>query len=249
MTDKIVIGIPNKGRLQEKTFDLFLKSGLEIVRNNGDREYYGTIEGVNNIEVVFLSPREISIELSAGTIDIGVTGLDLIYENIYQADKHIKCLAKLDYGFADVVVAVPISWIDVDNIIDLDDVAFRFRLNNKRRLRIATKYPNISREFFAKKGFADYLLVESLGATEGAPAYGSAEAIIDITSTGSTLLANELKPLSDGIILKSESCLFVSLNAQWTMNKKKSLEELFNKISKQINIDENNRKDFLKNLF
>ncbi|MDB4225601.1 ATP phosphoribosyltransferase [Hyphomicrobiales bacterium] len=248
MSDKIIIGIPNKGRLQEKTFNLFMKSGLEIIRNHGDREYYGKMDGIDNVDVVFLSPREISMELNGGTIDIGITGLDLIYENIYQADKHVKCLAKLDYGFADVVVAIPISWIDVDSIIDLDDIAFKFRMANKRRLRIATKYPNISREFFSKKGFADYLLVESLGATEGSPAYGSAEAIIDITSTGSTLLANELKTLVDGTILKSESCLFVSVNAKWTVNKKKYLEELFGKISMQINIDKDSQKDFLENL-
>ena len=143
---------------------------------------------------------------------------------------------------------IPISWIDVDNINDLDDVAFKFRIANKRRLRIATKYPNISREFFVKKGFADYLLVESLGATEGAPAYGSAEAIIDITSTGSTLLANELKALADGTILKSEACLFVSMNTKWTVNKKKYLEDLFGKISMNIDVYIDSQKNFLENL-
>ncbi|MNY02937.1 ATP phosphoribosyltransferase [compost metagenome] len=90
---------------------------------------------------------------------------------------------------------------------DLGDVASEFRARHGRRLAIATKYWRLTQQFFSRQhGIQLYRIVESLGATEGAPAAGQADIIVDITSTGSTLKANHLKILSDGIIVRSEAC-------------------------------------------
>jgi ATP phosphoribosyltransferase len=230
MAKNLIIGIPNKGRLQKDTEEIFLNSGLKIQRGNGEREYTGKMVGIENIDIIFLSPKEISYELQKGSIDIGITGLDLIEEYIYEPKDCIFNLMELGFGFADVVVAVPSSWIDVKSITDLEDVIYDFRIKNKKRLRIATKYPNISRNFFEALGYSDYLLVDSHGATEGAPAYGSSEIIIDITSTGSTLKANQLKRIDKGTILRSQACLFGALNTRWNKEKLSLLENLLSKL-------------------
>ena len=218
MSRKLILAIPNKGRLQKQTVDFLKEYGLEIDRGRGDRGYIGKLIGYDNIDLIFLSPKEISLELTKGSIDLGVTGLDLINENVLFPDMNILNTLELGFGEADVVVAVPITWIDVTSINDLEDIIYDFRLSTGKRLRIATKYPNISRNFFEKIGLSDYLLVDSHGATEGAPSYGSSEIIIDITSTGSTLAANQLKRIESGTILKSQACLFSGLT-NWSEDK------------------------------
>ena len=154
--------------------------------------------------------------LSDGTVHFGITGLDLVHENIANPESTVHIVTPLGFGPADVVVAVPKAWIDVETMADLSDVASDFRNRHGRRLRVATKYVNLTRSFFAGHGIADYRIVESAGATEGAPAAGSAELIVDITTTGSTLQANNLKILSDGVMLKSQANLVASLNADWS---------------------------------
>ena len=228
MSSKLILGIPNKGRLQKQTVDFLKENGLEIERGRGDRGYIGKLIGYDNIELIFLSPKEISLELMKGSIDLGVTGLDLINEYVHLPDMNIHNILELGFGKADVVVAVPITWIDVMSINDLEDVIYNFRVSTGKRLRIATKYPNISRNFFEKIGLSDYLLVDSHGATEGAPAYGSSEIIIDITSTGSTLAANQLKRIESGTILESQACLFSGLNRNWSKDKMITLSGLLN---------------------
>ena len=177
MSHKLILGIPNKGRLQKQTVDFLKENGLEIERGRGDRGYIGKLIGYDNIELIFLSPKEISLELMKGSIDLGVTGLDLVNEYAHLPDTNTHNILELGFGKADVVVAVPITWINVMSINDLEDVIYNFRVSTGKRLRIATKYPNISRNFFEKIGLSDYLLVDSHGATEGAPAYGSSEII------------------------------------------------------------------------
>jgi ATP phosphoribosyltransferase len=226
MRNNLIIGIPNKGRLQQDTQKIFYSSDMEIKRGKGEREYTGKILGIEEVDIIFLSPKEISLELLKGTIDLGITGLDLIHENIYNTQENVLKIHDLGFGFADVVIAVPESWIDVISIEDLEDIIYDFRLTYKKRLRIATKYPKISREFFEINGFSDYLLVDSHGATEGAPAYGSSEIIIDITSTGSTLKANQLKRLKTGTILESQACIFASLNTKWNNLKLNKLKQI-----------------------
>ena len=216
MSDKLVIAIPSKGRLKEKTEAILGAAGFTVASPFGARNYRGIVEGHENIEVAFLSASEIARELARGKVHLGVTGEDLVKENIAQYDAVTCQLQALGFGHADVVVALPESWIDVTSMEDLDDVAAGFRARYGRRLRIATKYWNLTQRFFAGHGIATYRIVESLGATEGAPAAGLADVIVDITSTGSTLTANNLKMLDDGVILRSQANLFSSRTAAWS---------------------------------
>jgi ATP phosphoribosyltransferase len=199
----LVIGIPSKGRLMEATAELFAKAGHAIDRTGAERGYRGRLVGLDDVEVAFLSASEIAAHLRDGKIDAGVTGEDLLRETIAPSDDTVQIAARLGFGPARVIVAVPECWLDVASMADLDDVAEQFYRKHGRRLRVATKYHNLTRRFFAEKGVTGYRIVESLGATEGAPAAGTAELIVDITSTGSTLVANQLRVLDDGLILDS----------------------------------------------
>lgn len=208
----ITLALPSKGRLKEDAMGVLACAGLRVVQPEDQRRYRAHIEGRDDIEVAFLSASEIARELGAGAVDLGVTGEDLVRETIPEWDKRVAIGARLGFGRADVVVAVPEAWLDVDTMADLDDVAADFRQRHGRRLRIATKYWRLTQQFFSSQhGIQVYRIVESLGATEGAPAAGSADVIVDITTTGSTLRANHLKVLEDGVILQSQACLVQSL--------------------------------------
>ncbi|UXN03873.1 MULTISPECIES: ATP phosphoribosyltransferase [unclassified Bartonella] len=207
----ITLALPSKGRLKEKSLELLKKAGYEVVLPEDDRSYRAHIANAPKIDLQFLSASEIARELGYGRVDLGVTGEDLIRETLAHADERVKVELPLGFGHADVVVAVPQVWHDVSTMADLDDVAADFRQRHGRRLRIATKYWRLTQKFFSQMhGIQVYRIVESLGATEGAPAAGSADMIVDITSTGATLTANQLKVLDDGVILKSEACLIAS---------------------------------------
>jgi ATP phosphoribosyltransferase len=203
----LTLAIPSKGRLKEACVELFARAGLAIASPADARAYRGAIAALPGVEVAFLSAGEIARELAAGNFHLGVTGEDLARECVADADKAFEFLAPLGFGRANVVVAVPESWIDVETMADLDDVAAEFRHRHGRRLRIATKYWQLTQNFFAGHGIAVYRIVESLGATEGAPATGAADLIVDITTSGSTLAANRLKVLADGVILRSQAML------------------------------------------
>ncbi|MCM2293840.1 ATP phosphoribosyltransferase [Allorhizobium sp. BGMRC 0089] len=203
----ITIGLPSKGRMKDDASAIFARAGMPIVTIGSDRSYRGRVEG-EDIDIAFLSASEISREIGNGTVDFGVTGEDLVREELADADLKMEIAARLGFGHADVVVAVPELWLDVDSMADLGDVAADFRTRHGRRLAIATKYNRLTQQFFSRQhGIQLYRIVESLGATEGAPAAGQADIIVDITSTGSTLRANHLKILEDGVILRSEACL------------------------------------------
>ena len=216
MTDGLIIGVPSKGRLQENTNAFFERAGLAVLQPGGARNYRGRLGGIDGVEIAFLSASEITREIAAGNVHFGVTGLDLVHETVADWASKVHLVTELGFGHADVVVAVPQAWIDVVTMADLGDVAAEFRARHGHQLRIATKYLNTTRRFFAEHGIADYRNVESLGATEGAPAAGAAEAIVDITTTGSTLAANNLKILADGVILKSQAQLAASKTAVWS---------------------------------
>lgn len=206
----IKLGVPSKGRLMEKTFDWFGERGITLGRAGSDREYAGKVDGIEGVELVLLSAGEIPRELAAGRIHLGVTGTDLVQEKLAAWDQRVEVLAELGFGHADLVIAVPNCWVDVDLLDDLDAAASAFRAGHGFRLRIATKYHRLVRDFLREHGVADYQLVDSQGATEGTVKNGTAEAIADITSTGDTLRANHLKILEDGLILKSQATLFRS---------------------------------------
>jgi len=229
-TENLVIAIPSKGRLQENANNFFGKAGLKVKQSGGGREYVGTLQGVPNVDIAFQSASEIAGNLDQGLIHFGITGEDLIREKIETPEASVDLLLPLGFGHADVIVAVPQSWIDVATVADLDEVAHAYRVRRATRLRVATKYFNLTRKFFADHDLADYRIVESLGATEGAPAAGSAEVIVDITSTGTTLRANNLKVLNDGVILRSQANLVASLTANWSPTAKEAARAILDKI-------------------
>ncbi len=209
----VILAVPSKGRLMERTQALFAEAGLIIRKIGHERGYRGAIDGLEGVEVAFLSAAEIAQQLKLGRVHLGVTGEDLIRETIPDADTYVELVCPLGFGNADVVVAVPTCWVDVAHMLDLEDVGAIFRREHGRRLRVATKYMNLTRRFFADKGVTGYRIVESLGATEGTPTAGTAEMIVDITTTGATLRANHLKVLEDGVILRSQANLVASRTA------------------------------------
>jgi ATP phosphoribosyltransferase len=209
----IKLAIPSKGRLMDNTVDWFSARGVTLRRTGSTREYSGAVEGADGVELVLLSAGEIPRELAAGRVHIGITGSDLVREKLAPWDSHVDEKAKLEFGHADLCIAVPQPWVDVDCLDDLDAVAAQFRANHGFRLRIATKYHRLVRGFLRQNGVADYQLVDSQGATEGTVANQTAEAVADITSSGETLRANHLKLLSDGVIHRSQACLFTAKTA------------------------------------
>jgi len=226
----LTLAVPSKGRLEELTRKAFSTARLAISRPGGARSYVGSIKDLPQVTVRFYPASEIARELILGGVDMGVTGSDLIHEASESGEENVLFVRGLGFGEADVVVAVPDSWIDVQQMSDLADVASDFRARHGRWLRVATKYVNLTRRHFAKYGIAEYRIVESAGATEAAPASGSADLIVDITSTGSTLQANQLRVLEDGLIMKSEANLIVSRTADWTPLRKAQLEALLAKM-------------------
>ncbi len=226
----IKLGVPSKGRLMEKTFQWFGARGIGLSLAGSSREYAGRVQGVDGVDLVLLSAGEIPRELQAGRIHLGVTGSDLVRERLAHWENAVEEITGLGFGQADLILAVPQAWVDVDTLDDLDAAAAAFRKVHGHRMRIATKYHRLVREFL-KDHVADYLLVDSQGATEGAVRNLTAEAIADITSTGETLRANHLKVLSDGLIHQSQATLFKSRKASWTSRDLATLETLRTKIS------------------
>jgi ATP phosphoribosyltransferase len=233
MSAPLILAVPSKGRLQQNVEDFFARSGLELVKPRGAREYRGAIAGFPGVEIAYLSAGEITAQLAQGAVHLGVTGEDLVREMIPDVDREVVFIDQLGFGFANVAVAVPQAWIDVRNMADLDDVATAFRLKHERKMRLATKYANLTRAFFADHGVVDYRIVESSGATEGAPAAGTAELIVDITTTGATLAANGLKVIEDGIILRSQANLVAARGSSWDAVRRETARLLLDRIAAQ----------------
>ena len=221
MKDLVTIGLPSKGRLKESSITFIEKNNLKLTSKGGDRDYFADLDNLSNAKVIYLHAREIIERLGDGTLDIGISGLDLLGESSNSLQKKVETLKELDFGKANLVVAIPDDWIDVQTVADLEEVSYYFRDKKNSRLRIATKYPNLTNKFFATKGVTQYRLILSLGATETYPFIGSSEIITDITSTGNTLKANKLRVLKDGSIFKSYACVLVSKKSLINKNKKK----------------------------
>jgi ATP phosphoribosyltransferase len=233
MSSPLVLAVPAKGRLQENAEAFFARSGLSLIKPRGARDYRGAIAGLDGVEVAYLSASEITSQLAAGALHLGVTGEDLVREMIEDADERVVLIEPLGFGSANVVVAVPQAWIDVRTMADVDDVATAFRHHHGRRIRVATKYVNLTRNFFSAQGVIDYRIVESSGATEGAPAAGTAEMIVDITTTGTTLAANGLKIVEDGTMLRSQANLVASRRAAWDDKHKELARAILDRIAAQ----------------
>ena len=210
MKNVITIGLPSKGRLKDKAISFFEEKGFKILQSNKERNYFATIENRPNLKIIYLHAKEIIQRMGDGTLDLGISGLDLLNESEKNLRDKIVIKKKLNFGKANLVVAVPDDWIDVQTIADLEEVSFDIRSKRNTRLRVATKYPNLTNDFLLSKGITQYKLIPSLGATETYPFTGSSEIITDITSTGKTLADNNLRVLKDGQILISTACLFVS---------------------------------------
>jgi len=233
MSAPLVIAVPSKGRLQENADAFFARAGLALVKPRGARDYRGAFAGIDGVEVAYLSAAEITAQLAQGAVHLGVTGEDLVREMIPDADTRVVLIDGLGFGHANVVVAVPQAWIDVRSMADLDDVATAFRLRHNRKMRVATKYANLARAFFAAHHIVDYRIVDSSGATEGAPAAGTAELIVDITTTGSTLAANGLKVIEDGVILRSQANLVAARTASWNAAERELARMILDRITAQ----------------
>jgi ATP phosphoribosyltransferase len=228
-----VIAVPSKGRLQEQSEEFFARAGLELIKPRGARDYRGTIGNLPGVEVAYLSSAEITQLLAQGAVHFGITGEDLVRETIRDADSKVVFIEELGFGEANVVVAVPQAWIDVADMNDLDDVATAFRNRHNRKMRVATKYVNLTRAFFSTHGITDYRIVESFGATEAAPATGTAELIVDITTTGATLAANALKVIEDGVILRSQANLIAARGASWDRQERDTARAVLDRIAAQ----------------
>ncbi len=226
MSKILNIGIPSKGRLRKDILNIFRKNKLTLVSERGERDLIGSIKQHKNIKILYLHAREIVERLGDGSLDLGFSGFDLLKESQINIQNKINVLKKYSFGRATLVVAIPDPWIDVQTVADLEEIAFEFKDKKKKRLRVATKYPNLTREFLFSKGVTQFKLVDSLGATEAYPFTGSSEIITDITSTGETLKANNLRILKDGEILKSEACLMVSKSSIKKINLKKIIKLL-----------------------
>ena len=223
MKSRIRIGIPSKGRLKSNVEKFFKTNSLDLIKNGLEREYVLNFQNRTDIQPVLMNASDIPVEIRKGNIDLGITGKDLLYEKVTDWSKTIIEIRQLNFGFANLVIALPRFWVDVNNLDDLDDVAHFYRKKSSKRLKIATKYQNLVREFFVTKELVDYQIVESQGATEGAIKNGLADVIADITSTGETLKQNNLKLLNDGLILKSAATIFANKNY---IKKNKSNESL-----------------------
>lgn len=226
----VKLGVPSKGRLMEKTFDWFGRHGITLGRAGSDREYAGKVEGIEGVDLVLLSAGEIPRELAAGRIHLGVTGTDLVREKLGGWDQQVAELAELGFGHADLILAVPSCWADVDTLDDLDAAAAAFRAEHGFRLRIATKYHRLVRDYLRDHGVADYQLVDSQGATEGTVKNETAEAIADITSTGETLRANHLKILSEEPVLRSQATLFRSRRTDMTEEEREVMSRILDRL-------------------
>ena len=231
MSAPFVIAVPAKGRLQQNAETFFTRAGLDLVKPRGVRDYRGAVAGLTDVEVAYLSAAEIVELLAQGTVHLGLTGEDLVREKIADAERHVVFIDALGFGHANVVVAVPQAWIDVRSMADLDDVATAFRLRHDRKMRVATKYVNLTRAFFAQHGIVDYRIVESAGATEAAPAAGTAELIVDITTTGATLAANGLKVIDDGVILRSQANLVAARQATWGVAERETARVILDRVT------------------
>ena len=210
MNNIINIGIPSKGRLRKDVLNIFKKKKLKLISERGERDLIGYIKSKSNIKILYLHAREIIQRLGDGSLDIGFSGFDLLKEGEINIQKKINLVKKYEFGKAILVVAIPDPWIDVQTVADLEEIAFEFRDKKKKKLSVATKYPNLTKEFLFSKGVTQFQLVESLGATEAYPFTGSANLITDISSTGETIKSNNLRILKDGGILKSQACIFTS---------------------------------------
>ncbi|MEL6286050.1 MAG: ATP phosphoribosyltransferase [Pseudomonadota bacterium] len=231
------IAIPSKGRLKDSAERWLVDCGFKLSQRGGERGYQADLRGLPGAQVMLLPAREIAQGLIDGVLHLGISGEDLLEDLSPQRTADVAVLKRLGFGRADVVVAVPQAWLDVNTMADLDAAGALFRSRHGRRFRVATKYHALTRRYFSRHAVSEYRLVDSAGATEAAPSAGSADLIVDITSTGATLAANHLKVLSDGVMLRSEAVLGASFRADWSEDAKTILAVLLDAVDARDRAD------------
>jgi ATP phosphoribosyltransferase len=231
----LLLAMPSKGTLHERAVEFLQRCGLELRRSGNGREYAARLSGAENVSVLFFRPEEIPARVEQGDAHVGITGEDLYREFGDGPPLSHLLIRQLGFGSARLVVAVPQSWIDVTSIDEMEEVAFIHRQKSGRSLRVATKFPRLTRAFFAENGITNYQIVESIGATEGTPSAGLADLIVDLTSTGTTLAQNHLKEIAGGTVLQSQACLIASLRPHfWTQEALDSADQVVNQIEARI---------------
>jgi ATP phosphoribosyltransferase len=232
---KLVIALPSKGRLQEQSINFLSGCGFDVRRVGNGREYVSSLVGIDDVDVIYMRPDEIPVRIEQGDAHAGITGEDLYREFGGGQPSSFLLMPNLGFGRARLVVAVPQSWVDVSSMRDLDEAAMAFHQKHGRSLRVATKFSRLTRSFFAERGIVEYSLVGSLGATEGAPAAGVADFVVDLTSTGTTLVENHLKEISGGTVLQTEGCVIASLrHTLWNARATAALENLVEQIEARM---------------
>jgi ATP phosphoribosyltransferase len=210
MTDRVTLALPSKGAIAEPTLNFLRDCGLRVDKPN-PRQYTGTIPAIPDVDVLFQRVTDVVYKVSDGTAQLGVTGFDVVRE--HPREDLIVIHDGLRYGYCKLIVAVPEAWVDVENMLDLTDVAMDFREMEGRNLRVATTYTHLAREYLHSVGIHHFTLVQAEGAIEAAPTIGYADIIIDLAQTGTTLRENNLKPLEDGVIVDSQAVLVANRKA------------------------------------
>ncbi len=217
-TDRVTFALPSKGAIAEPTLDFLRSCDLRVSQTN-PRQYTATLPSLPGVDVLFQRVTDIVYKIADHTVDLGITGLDVVRELTGDRNDVLIIHDNLRYGACQLVAAVPEAWLDVDVMADVVDVALDFRENKRRSLRIATKFTNLARRFLHTHGVHHFTLVEAEGAIEAAPTLGYADMIIDLSATGTTLRENGLKPIRDGVLLDSTACLIANRAALRTRPK------------------------------
>jgi len=209
------IGVPSKGRIRLGCIDILRKKNFKIFSERGSRDLVGRVKNQPNLQILYMHSREILSNLATDNLDIGFSGFDLYKESEINSQKKIGVIKRLNFAIAEVVIAIPEEFIDVYTTLDLDEVSGEFRKKNNSLIKIGTKYPNITRDFLNRKGVSNFEIIKSLGATELMPRQmKNCLCISDVTQTFSTLKANKLRILSDGLIMKTYACIFINKKSQ-----------------------------------
>jgi ATP phosphoribosyltransferase len=210
------LALPGKGALEAVTQTFLAECGLKVSRSN-PRQYLARIKSMPDLEVVFQRAGDIPALVQSGDVALGITGYDILAEHRgYGDDKVVEdhhdddlmvLVRDLGYGTCRLVVAVPETWIDVSTCADLWHLSGYYRAHKGRGLRIATKYPTLTARFLRYHNITHCKIFSPHGALEAAPLTDTADLIVDLTETGTTLRENHLKLLDDGVVLRSQSCL------------------------------------------
>ncbi|HCB49264.1 MAG TPA: ATP phosphoribosyltransferase [Chloroflexi bacterium] len=206
----IRLALPSKGRLADDALELLASSGLRVHKPN-PRQYAAIIPSLPGITVLFQRPGDIVVSIRDGSVDFGITGWDVVSEGALAANDGngsvLTLLKNLGFGECTLNVIVPENWSSVKRMVDLGQIQAKIEHPS---LRIATKFHQLTKDFFIKHGYEDIRLISAEGTLEIAPSIGYADLIVDLVSTGTTLRDNRLRTLQDGLILESQACLIAN---------------------------------------